>query len=447
MQRSLAAAGWVMLCLTSMLRAQAQGPATLPAAPGIHLVDFDYVHLGQTERRSYGLFLPHDFEQAAARGKKYPVVLFLAGAGARGVDLEAAYKEGPIQLMKMRPEYEKTAPYIVVRPMIPLDQRTDNPTYAKYVIAALRHAMAHQPVDPDQVHLLGLSMGGEAAWHAALEAPDLFATVTAAMGRKHPRPDAIANALKDKTVLIIAGTTDGDFTIGSRVMAEALRKVGADVVHVEVPGQGHNVWVHYVLSERLYDWLLLHERVTKPDVRASVPQMIDWAGKQPDDPGYTAFSQGLQKQFDTFAPHWFVENCANVERVGHVDELMGSKNVFVTHPYNAQVPCRLITTAKIPAGKKTTLYLEVGREAGGQWRLVANVNCYTKLRAHIGKDAPADQDWTPYQIDLTAYSGKEIFIELNGGAVHNHNARALWRRIEIVSEDSSLPPASPTARP
>jgi len=423
-----------------------------PMTPGLHVVTFDHEHGGKTTSMPYGIYLPRGIEQAAATGKKFPVVVFLAGLGARGATPKALEREGPIQLMKMRPEYEKTVPYIVVRPVIPLDQRSDNPTHARYAIAATRRVLKHYPVDLEQIHLLGLSMGGEAAWHAALEAgPDLFATIVVAMGRKHDKPDLIAKTFKDHTTLIIAGSADGDFTVGSRVMAKAFDKAGArDMIHLEVPGRGHDVWVSYVLNPRLYDWMLLHRKDGEiPKQRADAADLLKWGNQPPGDPKYAVFAKNLQKQFHKFRPWWFVEQCAMVERAGHHDELHGRKNVFVTHPLNGHVPCRLTTTAKVPAGKKTTLHLEVGHDPGGDWMLVVNLDCYAKLRRHVGRKAGGESTWTNLSIDLSPYAGKDVFIELLNRRPHrprSDNHRALWHRIDVVSEDVPAAPApsSPT---
>ena len=449
MKQRLIGVVWATTCLAATVHAQpaTETPPALPMTPGVHMLQVEYELDGQKRTRPYAIFLPHDIQQAAKSRKKYPMVLFLAGLGARGMNLEAAYKEGPIQMMKKRPEYEKTAPYIVVRPMIPPNERSDNPQYAKYAIAAARDAIIRYPIDTDQVHLLGLSMGGEAAWHTALEGSDLFTTVVVAMGRQHPKPDLIAQKLKGCTVLIVAGSVDGDFTVGSRVMAKALEKVGADVMHVEVPGAGHAVWIPYVLHPRLYDWMLLHRRDKKPKQRAGVEELAKWPGLPPDDPDYAAFEKKLQEQFGKFLPWWQVENCEKIEGAGRVEQKLGRTNVFVTHPFNWQVPCRLITTAKIPKGKKTTLYLEVGHEPGGDWQLVVNIDCYAKKRAAISGRGAEAGPWRKYSIDLTPYAGKEVFIELLNRQHKKRNATALWHRIEIVSEDLPQSPPTPAPKP
>jgi predicted esterase len=440
MWRTMLLLGLMVACVASKCLGEAAEKPTLPMTAGMHLVPFDSVADDPSQPRVYGVFLPHDFEAGLKAGKKYPVMLFLAGAGARGLEAEAIPREGPIQLMKMQPAYEKRVNYIVVRPMIPPDTRSDNAAHAKYAIAAMRHALAHYPIDPDQVHLVGLSMGAETTWHAALEAPEMFATLSSVMGRAHHQPERVAKALKDQNVLIAVGSIDGQFTTGSRVMKKHLEKAGADLTYIEVPGQGHGIWVHYVLNPKYYDWLLLHRRGAKPEKRADAKEMLQWAYKPRDDAKYKKFAKDLQEQFHGFQKWWFVENCGMTDRVGRQKEALGKKDVFVTHPLSGAMPCRILFTAKVPKNRVTKMHLEVGHVTGSAWRLMVSANGHRKLSTLVGEPANSQTNWRTYTVDLTAFAGREVQLELlnrpaksmvRGQPADSH---AYWRPIKIESK-------------
>jgi predicted esterase len=441
MLRLLGVVGLLVLATGSLAQEESAEKRSRPMTPGVHLLQFEYAHDGQTETRSYAVYLPRSIEQAKATGKKFPVVLSLVGLGARGLTHETAYREGPIQLMRMKPEYEETVPYIVVRPMIAPGQRSDNPVYAKYAVAALRDFMQDYPVDPKQVHLSGLSMGGETVWHVALEAPELFTTVSSIMGRQHDNPELIARTLKNHTVFIAVGVRDREaFVIGSRAMRQALEKEGVDLVYVEVPNRGHDIWIHYVLNPRYYEWLLLHKKGEQPKARAGAAQMLRWTDRPTGDPRYVAFSNRLQRRFHQFQEWWFIEHCGMTERVGPQRKALGKRNVFVTYPRSEAMPCRILFTAKVPKGKRTTLNLEVGHVTGSAWELVVNIDGFEKLNKLVGDPPNAESNWRDCRVDLTPFAGKSVQIELlhkqgkstvEGQPADHH---AYWRPIEIVSK-------------
>lgn len=416
-----------------------------PMQPGVHLVSFDYEFDGKTTTMPYAVYLPNNIQQAVERDQKLAMIVFMCGKGARGQNMATAMKEGPIALMKKQPGYEDEVTHIVVRPLVPADTRWENARMAGYAAAAARRVMKHYPVDPDRVHLAGMSMGGEAVWHVAMATPDMFATLVAVGGRAHPQPDKVAKALKGRTMLIVVGSGDKDFTTGSRAMRDAFEAIDADVTYVEVPGRAHNIWRFYIYRPAMYQWMLKHTRGKPiPADRANARQILFWALKLPGDPKYNDFAKNLQKQFHKFKPHWFVEHCGMVDGTGLQADLYGEAEHFVTSPLNRQFPCRIVYTAKVPAGKRTTLELTVSHRLGEQWKLIANVECHQQVKRVIGKGADHEPKIEHFSIDLTPHAGKEAFIELLNGHKGRDDSRAVWQRIRIVSEDPPAPaPADP----
>lgn len=412
---------------------------TRPMSPGVHHLSYEH-KLGEKRRMlTYGLYLPPKIEAAAKRDdQQLPLVVFLCGLGSRGQTEAKLYREGPLNAMRRSDKFKRSMDYLVLHPQVPADTRWENRFMGTFVAEATRRVIDRYPVDPDRVHLVGMSMGGEGVWHAAMGGPELWATVGAVGGRKHPEPDKVAEALKGVTNLIIVGSGDGEFTTGSQAMADAFNAADADVLHVEIPGRGHDIWGFYMPRVAFYEWMLKHRRdAAPPEDRAGAQEILDWAMHPPEDPDYHKFSKRLQKQFERFKPHWFVDNCRKFGGAGLADRALGREGVFITAPLNRHIGARIMTTAKIPEGRKTVLHLSVGHDQGGRWRLVVNVAAHRQLRTDV-RHKNKTRLWQDHAIDLTRFAGREVFIEILNKARGRGSNTAYWDRIELVSTD---PPA------
>ena len=125
---------------------------------------------------NYLLFLPEGYESSGE--KKWPLMLFLHGAGESGNDLEKVKLHGPPKIVG----HKKDFPFIVVSPQSP--GRGWNPDTLN---ALLDDVVAHNRVDPDRVYLTGLSMGGFGTWALAAAHPDRFAAIAPICGGGNPQ--------------------------------------------------------------------------------------------------------------------------------------------------------------------------------------------------------------------------------------------------------------------
>jgi len=437
-------------------RAELVSDDTKPMTPGTHHLKFPFDYDGRLEIMTYGLYLPPNAEQVFAEGGKLPMVVFMVGAGSRGKTADKLHREGPLGGIKRSESFAKTVDYAVLVPQVPRRGRWENARMGTFVAEATRRAIERWPIDPDRVHLVGSSMGGEGAWHAGLAGADVFATVTSVAGRGHPDPNEVAKALKDRTTLIIVGSGDEDFTTGSKRMANAFTRVGADVTLIVVPGRDHSVGRFYNRQPRFYEWILKHKRgAPLPADRASREELLNLAVNPPGDQTYRKFSEKMQSEFSEFRPYWYIELSGMIDEAGYHEELHGSKKVFVTHPLNNAIPCRIMHTTRVRKNQITKLVMEVAYAENNPWDLVVNVECYKKLSKRIG---PSDKDdskarpkkddnaqqadasdgklkWQTVTVDLTAYQGKEVFIEVLNKSARRHKPHAAyWRRIELVNE-------------
>ncbi len=100
----LIAAGVIFLSCGEDKRGEAQ--------PGQHPRSFRG-HITKTVALDYLLFLPQDYGRDPE--KKWPLMLFLHGAGERGDSLELVKKHGPPKIVEQQPDF----PFIVVSPQCP----------------------------------------------------------------------------------------------------------------------------------------------------------------------------------------------------------------------------------------------------------------------------------------------------------------------------------------
>jgi predicted peptidase len=209
---------------------------------------------------NYLLFLPKDY--AADARKKWPLMLFLHGAGERGSNLWLVPKHGPPKVVRTKPDF----PFILVSPQCPAGRRWDN----QVLLALLDEIIADYKVDTNRVYLTGLSMGGYGTWSLGLACPERFAALVPICGGG----DAITAMLPDtrrtqalKTLPIWAfhGAKDPVVPLAeSERMVNAVKAIGGNVKLTVYPEAQHDSWTETYNNPQLYDWLLGHARRRAP---------------------------------------------------------------------------------------------------------------------------------------------------------------------------------------
>ncbi|BAY47833.1 dienelactone hydrolase [Scytonema sp. HK-05] len=148
-----------------------------------------------THSYNYLLFLPKSYE---AQESRFPMILFLHGAGERGSNLEDVKRNGIARIVEEQPDF----PFIVVSPQCPRGERWS----VNLLSALLDDVIAQYHVSLDRVYLTGLSMGGYGTWHLAADQPDRFAAIAPICGGGNPEE---AYRLKNLPVWAFHGKRDG----------------------------------------------------------------------------------------------------------------------------------------------------------------------------------------------------------------------------------------------
>lgn len=226
--------------------------AAAPSAPAAGPTGFLDRTLEQDGRMlKYVVYVPRDYSAE----RKWPVILFLHGAGERGDDGLKQSQVGIGTAIRMLPG---RYPAIVVMPQCVTGARWAD-AMARFALAALDRTLQEFSCDPNRQYLTGLSMGGFGSWLVAAEHPDRFAAVVPICGGGDP-----ANAAKLVNIPIWAFHGDADTAVPvarSRQMVEAIKNAGGTrIKYTEYPGVGHNSWDPAYADPALAEWLFAQKR-------------------------------------------------------------------------------------------------------------------------------------------------------------------------------------------
>jgi len=211
----------------------------------------------KTVTTQYLIYLPKDYE--AQSKKRWPLMLFLHGAGERGTNIAKVAVHGPPKLVKQGRDF----PFIIVSPQCPNGERWDNDV----LLALLDEVGEKYRVDESRVYLTGLSMGGYGTWSLGLTHPERFAAIAPICGGGDPivlllaDPKKVA-ATKSLGVWAFHGAKDPVVPPAeSERMVEALKKSGCKEVELTVyPEAQHDSWTETYNNPKLYEWFLDHRR-------------------------------------------------------------------------------------------------------------------------------------------------------------------------------------------
>lgn len=207
-------------------------------------------------------------------GKKYPLVLFLHGAGERGDNNLAQLMFLPTQMCQ--PEWREKYPCFFLAPQcragkkwveVPWNAKASEPQAGssdqmQVVIQILEKTLKENPIDPSRLYLTGLSMGGYGSWDLAMRMPERFAAVVPICGGGDERG---AKKLVGLPIWVFHGDADGAVPVErSRSMVEAIKKAGGDPKYSELQGVGHNSWTPaYEDPEGVIPWMFKQQRTVR----------------------------------------------------------------------------------------------------------------------------------------------------------------------------------------
>jgi predicted peptidase len=213
----------------------------------------------------YRLMKPENAEA----GKKYPLVVFLHGAGERGDDNTAQLIHGVKEFAKeanrkkhpcflIAPQCPKNSTWADFRRGTGADVKPDATPPLRLTLELVDSIVKDLPIDADRIYITGLSMGGYGTWHALALRPDFFAAAVPVCGGADLKS---AEKIKSAPIWVFHGDKDNAVPIArSREMVDALKKAGGEPKYTEYPGVGHNSWDKAYADPEMFAWLFAQKR-------------------------------------------------------------------------------------------------------------------------------------------------------------------------------------------
>jgi predicted peptidase len=214
----------------------------------------------------YQVYVPREY----THDRKWPVILFLHGAGERGTDGLKQTQVGLGSAVRMNPE---RFPAIIIFPQIPLGRAwVADP--AHLATSTLDESIKEFHGDTDRIYLTGLSMGGYGTWFLAFENPKRFAAIVpicsgiippanlpelkqipATVGVTDPYA-VVAEKIKAIPTWVFHGAADDVIPVTeSRKMVDAFKRLGAPVRYTEFEDVEHDSWDPAYAKSELWTWL------------------------------------------------------------------------------------------------------------------------------------------------------------------------------------------------
>lgn len=236
----------------------------------------DKVLVPMTFKATNGISLPYRQLAPAEMKKKakYPLVIFLHGAGERGSDNVSQLVHGG--QMWLNPQNREQYPAYVIIPQCPWDcfwaydswtpsfmpwQMPADPVMPPAYVALkelIDAALQLPQVDPTRVYVMGLSMGAMCTYDLCSRFPELFAAAVPMCGTIYPER---LRAVKGVAFSIYHGDADETVPVeGSREAYRVLREEGVSVRLREFPGCGHGCWDPAFTEPDFMSWLFSQRR-------------------------------------------------------------------------------------------------------------------------------------------------------------------------------------------
>ena len=197
----------------------------------------------ELQSNKYLISYPEGFDPA----KKYPLIIFLHGAGTRSPDTTILRKNAGF--LKLRNFQYKQ--FLLLAPLCSASNWNEVMQSLIGLVDQIRHMNC---VDIRRVTLTGNSMGGYGTWELASLRPDWFAAIMPLCGGGIPW---MAYTLKDIPIRAFHGLKDPTVDpIESLEMAKAVNRHGGYADLILFPDLDHNCWDRVYSTEANTDWLL-----------------------------------------------------------------------------------------------------------------------------------------------------------------------------------------------
>jgi predicted peptidase len=211
----------------------------------------------QPVKVEYLLYLPKDYQKN--QGARWPLMIYLHGAGERTTNVFGVTWHGPPKLVREGRDF----PFIIIAPLCPPKQWWSDTK----LLRLLDHAEQEYRVDTDRIYLTGMSMGGSGTWSLGLTQAKRFAAIAPICGNANPSllkklSSEQLEAVKSLHIWAFHGAKDPTVPVAtSERMVEALKRMGCtNVSFTKYPNADHDSWTVTYNNLNFYQWLLRRQR-------------------------------------------------------------------------------------------------------------------------------------------------------------------------------------------
>ena len=181
------------------------------------------------------------------KGEKFPVIIFLHGAGSRGEDINILQNNPFFNIVNNHSKF----PFITVAP------QCSNNTWFDMFEQLIKFACKISDenfADKTRIYLMGASMGGYGTWQLAMSIPEIFAAIVPVCGggmywnagRLVNVPVWAFHGAKDNVVL----------KEESMKMVDSVNACGGNAKLTIYPENEHDSWSDTYSNPAVFDWLL-----------------------------------------------------------------------------------------------------------------------------------------------------------------------------------------------
>ena len=201
------------------------------------------IKIEQSDNLKYIIRFPDGYKN----GDRFPVIIFLHGAGSRGNDINILKNNPYFNIINKHVEF----PFITVAPQC--SQNTWFDMFEQLKRFAFK-IYDENFTDKNKIYLMGASMGGYGTWQLAMSLPELFAAIVPICGggmywnasRLVNVPVWAFHGAKDTTV----------FKEESIKLIDAVNECGGKAKLTIYPENGHDAWSDTYNSHEVFRWLL-----------------------------------------------------------------------------------------------------------------------------------------------------------------------------------------------
>lgn len=233
--------------------------------------EFKYrIYKNKGDAMPYRILLPKKYDE----NKKYPLLLFLHGAGERGNDNNIQLTHGSNQFLSET--FRQNYPSIIVFPQCPKDvywasttpvndslkfsypKKPRNNRILDLAEGILKTIRQKYSIDKKRIYVGGLSMGGMGTYEIVYRNPRLFAAAFAICGGANPK---IARKIRRPSWRIDHGDADTVVPIKlSELMVASLENQRANLKYNWYKGVNHDSWNNVFADVNFLPWLFSQKK-------------------------------------------------------------------------------------------------------------------------------------------------------------------------------------------